>query len=155
MEIKSFANLLAKDMLENKYSRSTSKDEVLFIPKAGGTDALEEASVSSEESNQIKIPALPSSTKKQVAPTSKQTTRSTSMEQKIDNKIVISKHSYVELNQEKDLNKGNSLRVKRKRCTICGNKTRWHCQKCKVNLCNNRTHKQNCVEQHAMQEASK
>ena len=53
MEIEEFANLLAKDMLENKLSNSTMEEEVLFIPAPGHESPKNDSS--SDEAQMDKI----------------------------------------------------------------------------------------------------
>ena len=80
---------------------------------------------------------------------SKISTRSENSSRSTWEKRYLNPHSYLELDKEKDTNKGELYRTKRKRCVICSRKTGWHCVACRVSLCNSLNSTRDCAEIHA------
>ena len=57
IDIELFANLLAKDMLDNDFSTATSVDEMLYIPNPDANDKSIESNESFQTEELIKKPA--------------------------------------------------------------------------------------------------
>ena len=95
MEIEDFANLLAKDMLENKLCNSTMEKEVLFIPAPGQEPPKNDSSSVKSVLDKI-VPTkidMPASRKTRVA------TRAAA--------VLSNNYSILVINTEKDLGANN------------------------------------------------
>ena len=122
-------------MLNNNYSKATSDEEILFIPKQEKPSGSELSSciepiwnkkVNPNEANKSKTTTMIPLPRKQI-------TRSNSQgkEKKLETEgkkgKIMTEHLFVVLNKDCDSDKGKLTCTKRKRCSVCSRKTRWHC----------------------------
>ena len=126
-EIENFANLLAKDMLDNTFKKTTAEEEVLYIP---GND---EMNLDKDHTFQEISTVGPVAIGQPILKSSGET---------------ILNHGCVANNLETEMGNYGIPQTKRYRCVICRQKTIWHCILCHARVCDNFNLSKDCVELH-------
>jgi hypothetical protein len=130
LEILGFANKLAKDMLDNGFSKQAGGDQVLFIPAHAGLPADSQSAVSSL--GDMSSPTGATSSRRGATSFSETALSEVAKLRQIEAAIDRHKH-LVKIDRMEVC--GGKLRIARSRCKICKFKTTWMCAECHVYLC--------------------
>ncbi len=130
IEILGFGNKLAKDMLDNGFSKQAGGDEVLFIPAHAGLPADSQLAVSSL--GDLCSPTGATSSRRGATSFSETALSEVAKLRQIEAAIDRHKH-LVKIDRMEVC--GGKLRIARSRCTICKFKSAWMCAECHVHLC--------------------
>jgi hypothetical protein len=129
IEILGFANKLAKDMLENGFSKQAGGDQVLFIPARAGLPPDNQSAVSSL--GDLSSPTGGSSRR---GATSFSETALSEVAKLRQIEAALDRHKHLLDNGRREVS-GGAQRTARSRCKICKAKTKWQCAECQVHLC--------------------
>ena len=130
IEILGFGNKLAKDMLDNGFSKQAGGDQVLCIPGHAGLPADGHSAVSS--SGDLSSPTAGASSRRGATSFSETALSEVAKLRQIE--AAIDRHKHLVETERKEVS-GGAIRTARSRCKICRAKTKWQCSKCLVCLC--------------------
>ena len=147
MLIEDSVNLLAKDMFDNNFTDKTLEEQVLYIPGPDDRTGNNEAPSNEPLIHNQSLSITENATMRQTC----LATRNAAM----PILTLENNHNFLVLNEENDIGNNNKTCVKRKRCCICGFKSRWHCQLCGFNLCDKIAQGRNGVQQNVISMSSK
>jgi hypothetical protein len=130
IEILGFGNKLAKDMLDNGFSKQAGGDQVLFIPTHAGLPADSQSAVSSL--GDLSPPTAGASSRRGATSFSETALSEVAKLRQIE--AAIGRHKHLVVNGRREIS-GGTQRIARSRCKICRSKTKWQCAECEAHLC--------------------